>query len=132
MLGRNSQTGTMVGTIYKRGWKKTDKKVISIKGLEIRLCSNSFETKDGNAQLGDARMILWIDQFVLKCSRGVFKICVQTSQAELVCPFHGPMPVLRAATSTPAQSHCSGYLTQSLHLLFLLQIQPNLGTLIQR
>lgn len=79
MLVRNaSQTGTMVGTIYNRGWEKAGrKKVLSIRGSEIRLHSNSFETKDGNAQLGDARMILWIGQFVLKCSRGVFKICAQ-------------------------------------------------------
>ena len=99
MLDRNvSQTGTMVGTIYNRGWKKAGKKVISIRGSEIRLHSNSFETKDGNAQLGGARMILWIHCFLLKSSRGVFKICVQTSQAESVCPFHGPVPVLRAAT----------------------------------
>lgn len=62
MLNRNiSQTGTMVGTIYNRGWEKVDKKVISISGSEIRLHSNGFETKDGNAQLGDARMSLWID-----------------------------------------------------------------------
>lgn len=52
----------------------------------------------GNAQIGVARVILWIGQFVLKSSRGVFKISVQTSQAKSVCPFHGSAPVLTAAT----------------------------------
>lgn len=66
MLNRNiSRTGTIVGTISNRVWKKVDKKVISIRGSEIWLHSNSFETRDGNAQLGDARMSLWIDWFVL-------------------------------------------------------------------
>lgn len=95
MLDRHiSQTGTMGGTIYNRGWKKAGKKVVSIRGSEIRLHSNSFETKDGGTQLGDVKMILWIDGFVLKSSRGLFKICVQTCQAESACPFCGPMPVL--------------------------------------
>lgn len=53
---------------------------------------------DGNAQIGVARMIVMIGQFVLKSRRRVFKICVQTSQAESVCPFHGLAPVLTAAT----------------------------------
>lgn len=80
------------------GLEKAGEKAIIIKGSEIRLHSSSFETMDRNAQIGVARMILWIGQFVLKSSRRVSKICVQTSQAELVCPFHGLAPVLTAAT----------------------------------
>lgn len=127
MLDRNvGQTGTMLGTIYNRGWEKAGKNVISIRGSEIMLPSNSFETKDGNAQLGDARMILWIDRFVLKSSRGVFGLLRQSqcvlSMAQCQCleqppePQHSPVALdmfIKASISfsfcksNPIQGHSS-------------------------
>lgn len=60
---------------------------------------------DGNAQIGVARVILWIGQFVLKSSRGVFKISVQTSQQAVSVSF----PWL-------STSACSSYLNPSTAL----------------
>lgn len=90
------QTGIMVGPIYNSGWEKAGMKVTIIRGSEIRLYLSIFETKGSKAQVGDAMMILWVDWFVPKSSMGVFKICVQTSEAESMCPSYSPVPVLRA------------------------------------
>lgn len=131
MLVRNaSQPGTTIGTISNSGWKKAGKKVLSIRGSEIRLHSNSFETKDGNAQPGDPKMILRIDLFVLKCSRGVFVLgllrqshCV-LSMAQRQCLEQPPQP-----QHSPV---ALDVLSKASNSFLLLQFQSNAGTFIQR
>lgn len=68
------------------GLEKAGEKAIIIKGSEVRLHPNSFETMDGNAQIGVARMIPWIGRSVLKSSRGVLKSMFRLLKQS---PFHG-------------------------------------------